>query len=231
LDVRYGIAHSNDADSFNDFDFSGLDNISGNYVFPVTPWATTLQLSASKSDTSVLQAPFTSLNINSELEEYSGTIRQPLYHTLNNEFAVSLTAEKRRAKTFLLGQPFSLSPGAVNGVTSDFALRFAQEFVNRSQVHVLALRSTLNFGLDVFDATNSGMEPDGEFFYWLNRSEAPICCESLTQLGPYEISFPIPLSSCRLNFAGRDVEGDRKSDCAEILSEIRRRALTPKVLL
>jgi hemolysin activation/secretion protein len=171
LEIIYGIAHSNSANSFEDFDFSGLDNISGNYVFPVTPWATTLQLSASKSDTSVLQAPFTSLNINSTLEEYGATIRQPLYHTLNNEFAVSFTAEKRRAKTFLLGLPFSLSPGAVNGVTSDFALRFAQEFVNRSQVHVLALRSSFNVGIDAFGATNSGMEPDAEFFYWLGQSQ------------------------------------------------------------
>ena len=171
LEIIYGIAHSNSADSFEDFDFSGSENISGNYVFPVTPWATTLQLSASKSDTSVLQAPFTSLNINSELQEYSATIRQPLYHTLSNEFAVSVTAEKRRAKTFLLGLPFSLSPGAVNGVTSDFTLRFAQEFINRSQVHVLALRSSFNVGLDAFGATNSGMEPDAEFFYWLGQSQ------------------------------------------------------------
>src|SRR6266496_2791963 len=171
LEIIYGIAHSNSADSFEDFDFSGLDNISGTYVFPVTPWATTLALNASKSDTSVLQAPFTSLNINSKLEEYGATIRQPLYHTLSNEIAVSLTAEKRRAETFLLGLPFSLSPGAVNGVTSDFALRFTQEFVNRSQVHVLALRSTFNVGIDAFGATNSGMEPDAEFFYWLGQGQ------------------------------------------------------------
>ena len=171
LEIIYGIAHSKGADSFEDFDFSGSENISGNYVFPVAPWATTLQLSASKSDTSVLQAPFTSLNINSELQEYSATIRQPFYHTLSNEFAVSVTAEKRRAKTFLLGMPFSLSPGAVDGVTSDFTLRFAQEFINRSQVHVLALRSTFNVGLDAFGATNSGMEPDAEFFYWLGQSQ------------------------------------------------------------
>jgi len=171
LEIIYGIANSKGADSFEDFDFSGLDNISGTYVFPVTPWATTLALNATKSNTSVLQAPFTSLNINSELEEYSGTIRQPLYHTLSNEFAVSFTAEKRRAKTFLLGMPFSLSPGAVNGVTSDFALRFVQEFVNRSQVHVLALRSSFNVGIDAFGATNSGMEPDAEFFYWLGQSQ------------------------------------------------------------
>ena len=171
LEIIYGIAHSYGADSFENFDFSGSENIAGNYVFPVTPWATTLQLSASKSDTSVLQAPFTELNINSKLEEYSATIRQPLYHTLSNEIAVSFTAEKRRAETFLLGMPFSISPGAVNGVTSDFALRFAQEFVNRSQVHVLALRSSFNVGIDAFGATNSGMEPDAEFFYWLGQSQ------------------------------------------------------------
>ncbi len=171
LEIIYGIANSKGADSFEGFDFSGLDNISGTYVFPVTPWATTLALNATKSNTSVLQAPFTSLNINSELEEYSGTIRQPLYHTLSNEFAVSFTAEKRRAKTFLLGMPFSLSPGAVNGVTSDFTLRFVQEFVNRSQLHVLALRSSFNVGIDAFGATNSGMEPDAEFFYWLGQSQ------------------------------------------------------------
>jgi hemolysin activation/secretion protein len=171
LEIIYGIAHSKGADSFENFDFSGADNISGTYVFPVTPWATTLALNASKSDTSVLQAPFTSLNINSKLEEYSATIRQPLYHTLSNEIAVSLTAEKRWAKTFLLGQPFSLSPGAVNGVTSDFALRFGQEFVNRSQVHVLALRSTFNLGIDAFGATNSGSEPDSRFFYWLGQGQ------------------------------------------------------------
>ena len=171
LEIVYGIAHSNGADSFEDFDFSGLDNISGTYVFPVTPWATTLALNASKSDTSVLQAPFTSLNINSELKDYSATIRQPLYRTLRNEIAVSFTAEKRRAKTFLLGLPFSLSPGAVNGVTSDFALRIGQEFINRSQVHVLALRSSFNLGLDALDATDSGMKPNWDFFYWLGQSQ------------------------------------------------------------
>jgi len=171
LEIIYGIAHSKGANSFENFDFSGAENISGTYVFPVTPWATTVAVNASKSDTSVLQAPFTSLNINSKLEEYSGTIRQPLYHTLNNEVAISLTAEKRRAETFLLGQPFSLSPGAVNGVTSDLALRFAQEFINRSQVHVLALRSTFNFGIDVLSATDSRQKPNWDFFYWLGQGQ------------------------------------------------------------
>ncbi len=166
--IRYGIAHTTRDDSF---DFSGLDNIEGSYQFPITPWATTLEIHASKSDSSIIEEPFTTLDINSELEQYGGTIRQTVYETLSNVVAVSLTADKRRSKTFLFGRPFSLSPGAVDGVTSIFVLRFTQEFVNRSQLHVLALRSTFNLGLDAFDATNADGEPDAHFFSWLGQGQ------------------------------------------------------------
>lgn len=168
LQVDYGIAHTT---RDGGFDFSGLDNIEGTYAFPITPWATTSEIHASKSDTSIIEEPFTNLDINSRLEEYGMTLRQPLYQSLSNEFAVSFTADKRRSETFLLGQPFSLSPGAVDGVTTDFVLRFTQEFVNRSQVHVLALRSTFNLGLDAFGATESGSQPDAHFFFWLGQSQ------------------------------------------------------------
>ena len=171
FDVVYGIANSKGASTFQDFDFSGLDNVAGSYTFPVTPWATTLEAHASRSNTSILEQPFTTLNIHSKLEQYGGILRQPLYRTPTNEIAISITAEKRRDETFLLGQRFSLSPGAVGGVTNDFVLRIAQEFVNRSQVHVLALRSTFNIGLDAFDATDSGMKPNSRFFYWLGQTQ------------------------------------------------------------
>jgi hemolysin activation/secretion protein len=171
LDVLYGIAHSNSGHSFEDSDFSGADNIDGTYTFPVTPWATTLQIHASKSDTSIIEEPFTTLDINSKLEQYGATLRQPIYQTLSNEFAISITAEKRRSVTFLLGQRFSLSPGDVDGVAQVFVLRLAQEFVNRSQLHVLALRSTFNIGLDAFDATDSGMKPNWDFFSWLGQGQ------------------------------------------------------------
>lgn len=171
FEIVYGIAHSNGADTFEGFDFSGLDNVDASYTFPVTPWATTLQLHASKSDTGIIEEPFVALDINSKLEQYGATLRQPLYQTLNNELALSVTAEKRRSVSFLLGQRFSLSPGEVDGVAQVFVLRIAQEFVNRSQLHVLALRSTFNIGLDAFDATDSGMKPNWDFFSWLGQAQ------------------------------------------------------------
>jgi len=168
LFIRYGIIQSTNDGGF---EFSGIENIQGTYEFPITPWATTLQLHGNKSDTSIIQQPFRDLDITSNLEEYGATVRQTVYETLSNVVAVSLTADRRRGETFLLGRPFSLSPGAVNGVTSIFVLRFAQEFVNRSQQHVLALRSTFSFGLDAFDATDSGSEPNAQFFSWLGQSQ------------------------------------------------------------
>jgi hemolysin activation/secretion protein len=166
--IRYGIAHTN---RDGGVDLTGLENIEGSYQFPITPWATTLEIHASKSDSSILEDPFTDLDISSNLEQYGATLRQTVYETLANVVALSFTAEKRRSETFLFGRPFSLSPGAVNGETSIFVLRFSQEFVNRSQVHVLALRSTFNFGIDAFDTTNPGSEPDGEFLSWLGQGQ------------------------------------------------------------
>jgi hemolysin activation/secretion protein len=52
-------------------------------------------------------------------------------------------------------------------------LRFSQEWLHRGQNHVLALRSTLNFGLDAFDVTDNGIptEPNSEFFFWLGQGQ------------------------------------------------------------
>ena len=167
VEIVYGIAHTRDGEPY----FSGIDNIDGSYTFPVTPWGTTLQVHATKSDTSIIEEPVADLDIESKLEQYGATLRQPIHQSLNSEFAISLTADKRRSKTFLFGEPFSLSPGAVNGETSVSVLRLAQEFVNRSQAHVLAARSTFSLGIDALDATNSGAAPNSRFFYWLGQSQ------------------------------------------------------------
>jgi hemolysin activation/secretion protein len=52
-------------------------------------------------------------------------------------------------------------------------LRLSQEWLDRGQHHVLALRSTFNFGLNVLDATDNGIpsDPDGQFFSWLGQAQ------------------------------------------------------------
>jgi len=184
LSLTWGVAHTT-ADTPDHWEFSGSENISGSYEFPVSPWRTTMELHASKSDAAIVEDPFQNLNIKSRSEQYGGMLRQPFYQTLNQLFDVAFIAERRTSQTSLLDQPFDLSPGAINGRTQIFVLRFVLEYVNRSQQHVLALRSTVNWGVDAFDPTvqvnapgaagGAGQFqqriPDGLFVSWLGQAQ------------------------------------------------------------
>src|SRR5262249_6077764 len=68
---------------------------------------------------------------------------------------------------------FNISPGAEDGEMVVSVLRFSQEWIGRGQNRVLALRSTFNFGLDVWDPTDNGIDgdPNAEFFYWLGQGQ------------------------------------------------------------
>lgn len=165
LDLRYGIAH-NGADGF---EFAKLHNISAAYALPVTTRDTTLSVYGSKDDFAVIEEPFTALNVTSESERYGISLRQPLYRTASRELALALAFERRRSRTFLLGQPFTLTPGAVNGETKISVLRFVQEWIDRSPNRVLAIRSTFSLGVDVLGTTDDGTDRDGKFWVWLGQ--------------------------------------------------------------
>jgi hemolysin activation/secretion protein len=166
LEFRYGIAH-NGADGF---EFSGAKDESGSYTLPFTARDTTIKMFGSRSDTSVIEEPFNSLDIHSDLIRYGATLRQPIYQTSNRELALALTFERGESETFLLGQPFDFpGTGSVNGKMNTSVLRFAQEWVDRSQKQVLALRSTFNVGIDAFGVTDDGTDRNAKFFSWLGQ--------------------------------------------------------------
>lgn len=168
LHLDYGIVEST---RNQDFKASGWDNEDGSYSFAIPPWDTALQVHGSKSNTAIVEAPFDTLSITSRLEEYGYAIRQPIHETLTEDFAMSVALDSERDKTFLLGQPFSLSPGAVNGVSDVTVIRFTQEYVNRSTVHVLAIRSTFNVGIGGLDSTVNDSGQDSRFFSWLGQTQ------------------------------------------------------------
>jgi hemolysin activation/secretion protein len=168
LHLDYGILQSTMDQGFRGSEF---DNIDGSYSLPFTPWDTAFQIHGSKSNTAIVEAPFNTLDITSRLDEYGYALRQPLYETLTDDLAVSIAFDSERDKTFLLGVPFSLSPGAVNGVSEVSVIRLAQEYVNRSQVHVLALRSTFNLGVAALGSTVNGSGADSRFFSWLGQTQ------------------------------------------------------------
>lgn len=142
--------------------------IDTSYTLPFTAYDTAVNLRYRKNDFNVVEAPFNNLNISSNSEIFGITLRQPLYRTLNHEFAASLIGEYERHQTFLDGEPFSFSAGYVNGEAVVAALRFSQEWVYRDLAEVIAARSRFSIGLDAFGATsNPSGVPDSQFFAWL----------------------------------------------------------------
>jgi hemolysin activation/secretion protein len=138
------------------------------YILPFTAYDTTLTLQYRKNDFNVREEPFKELNIDSKSDIYTIILRQPVYRTLNHEFALSLTGEYLRNKTFLDDEPFSFSPGVQDGKSVVSAIRFSQEWIYRAPTQVIALRSRLSIGVDAFGATiNPDGIPDGRFFAWL----------------------------------------------------------------
>jgi hypothetical protein len=66
---------------------------------------------------------------------------------------------------YLLSEPFSFSYGSEDGKSNVTALRFSQEFIQRSQAQVLALTSRFSFGIEAWNATihNDSNIPDSRY--------------------------------------------------------------------
>jgi len=144
---------------------------SSSYSLPLNANNGTLNLRYSTNNSKIIEAPFQDLGIRSDSQTFSVGIRQPLTRSISNEFAIGLNFDLRRSRTFLLDDiPFSFSEGPKDGVSKVTAIRFFQDWVDRSSNRVLAVRSQFSLGINAFDATiNSGNVPDGQFFSWLGQ--------------------------------------------------------------
>ncbi len=172
-----------DAVSFTYGRSKGVDPLlDASYSIPFTPWDTTLILQYRRNDFEVVESPFEPLDIESETNIYSISLRQPVYRTPKQEIALTLTGEHLRNKNFLLGIPFAFTPGSTSkGKVKISALRFAQEWTHRLPNQVLSARSRLSFGLKILNATTNGSStvPDSNFISWLGQIQGARRLETL----------------------------------------------------
>lgn len=145
------------------------------YAIPIHPSDTTLSFQYRRSAFAVQQEPFKALNIENRAEIFSVGLRQPLYRSLQHEFAISLTGDHEKNKSFLLGEPFEFVAGATNGQFRVSAGRFGQEYTYRTGQQVLALLSRFSVGIgDILDSSSSSSvagSADGRFFAWLGEAQ------------------------------------------------------------
>ena len=175
------IAHQNvtghgDAFSFTYGRSRGVNPIiDTSYTIPVNRYDTTLSAYYRRNDFLVVDESFRFLDLKADAEIFGITLRQPLYKTLTDEFAVAITGERLYNKVTSAfdqaGLPSLFIPGSSDtGVNTVSALRFIQEYVHRTSNSVIAVRSRFSVGLDVIGATNnSGPLPDSQFFSWLGQ--------------------------------------------------------------
>jgi hemolysin activation/secretion protein len=138
------------------------------FSLPLDNRDTTLAFTFSRTSASVVEEPFTSLDIDSDTEEYGITLSRPLIRTTNRQILTGLSLQRRHNETTLLGEPFSFSPGEVDGRSTVTVLRFSLDRIDRGQDRVLAARSTLSWGIDALGATDDPT-PDGQFLAWLGQ--------------------------------------------------------------
>ncbi len=153
----------------------GSNGLDISYTLPINPKNGTLWLSYGNTSSNVIEAPFNALDIQAKSRYYELGWRQPLLEKPSQELALGLVFSRQESQTKLgidnIG-PFPLSPGADDqGRTRVSALRFFQEYTQRSEQHVFALRSQFSLGLDWLNATVNSNGPDSKFFSWRGQGQ------------------------------------------------------------
>ena len=155
------------------FNTDGSNEINLRYAVPLNSSNTTFRLAGRVIDTEVVEPPFDRLDIEGDSFLFELGLRQPILRTPEQELALGISGSRQESNTKLLGQNFALSPGAdENGETRISALRFFQEYTQRTLQYVLAVRSQFNLGIGAFDATvNANPLPDSRFFAWRGQGQ------------------------------------------------------------
>ena len=159
-----------------------------------------------KNDSTVQSEPFNLLGIDSEFRAWGVSLSHPFYRDLRREFTMGVTFQERQTETFLLGQPFSFSPGVQNGVARVTLLQLVQEWVDRGPRQILAARSSFNFGLDLLDATINDNGPDGRYFAWSGQfqwvQQLPLLDSQILVRGAFQWADDALLPSEKFAFGG-----------------------------
>ncbi|MCX7068073.1 MAG: hypothetical protein NTW85_10335 [Methylococcales bacterium] len=145
----------------------------GNWLMPLGDYGTKAYFSFNNSNSSIIEEPLTRLDINSKTFSVEGGLNQLLIDSLERRLTFGVGVGFKENETTLLGQSFSFIPGLLTGKNQVSFVRINQEYIERWEKVVVALRSTFSVGLASFGAsTNSNsLYPDSQFFAWLGQTQ------------------------------------------------------------
>lgn len=150
----------------------GSNEIDASYTVPVNPRNGTVRLAVGWANSRVIEQPFDQADITAPSQYYELSYRQPLILTPTEELALGITASRQESQTQVDGEGFQLSSDADSeGRTKVSAVRFFQEWTQRSRQHVVAARSQFSLGVDWFGATVNEDLPDSRFLTWRGQGQ------------------------------------------------------------
>lgn len=196
INLRYGINRGD----LSDWEWAGLEDFDLDYTIPLSASGTTLALTVSRSDSTLVEQPFDLLDLDTQSTRFSILVRQPIRRTPTSELAAFVGLTAQYTTTEILGERQSISPGARGGESNVTAIRFGAEYYTQSTKAAFSIRSTFAVGLGALDSTvNAGDIPDSQFISWLGQAqyvhrigetEAQLILRASTQLTPDSLLSP-----------------------------------------
>uniref|UniRef100_UPI0033429B72 ShlB/FhaC/HecB family hemolysin secretion/activation protein n=1 Tax=Prochlorothrix hollandica TaxID=1223 RepID=UPI0033429B72 len=141
------------------------------YQIPVNAKGGMVSVEANVNRNRIVSEPFNAFDVEDRSGQYEISMRQPLWRSPRDEFALSFGYSYRQAQTTVLnrGTPFGAGPEA-DGATRLSVLRFSQDYLHRDPQGAWVIQSQFNWGNDWFGATDQedGI-PDSQFLSWLGQ--------------------------------------------------------------
>lgn len=152
----------------------GLPDLVAGYQVPVGGPNTFLRARGGFNKAAVIDPELLALNIKARDWHIEGGVSHNLVHRplmpdgdgwrAARTITLGLTMTHRQSNTELLGQPFSFSPGSVDGRTEYTAVRLTADLVQRGMNEVFALSAIATQGLDGTQSVLPGLlSPDPDF--------------------------------------------------------------------
>ena len=147
------------------------DHYDVGWTAPLFAGRTTLELRATSGASVVLEQPFDQLNIRSKVDSRQVMVSHPLVAGSRRQFSLAAGFSQRRSRTTLDGEPFSFTPGEVDGKTTVRDWSFSQDYVERFDRHVLAVRSTFVWGRNTLAGSSLPGEPPRRYRIWVGQAQ------------------------------------------------------------
>lgn len=142
----------------------GLDDYDFSYSYPLT--AADLRLAGyyGSTDSNIVEEPFNIIDIVSKSETIGIALSRPFRSRSNRVFTATLGVENRNAENWLLGMPFSFTPGEQDGQSEVSVAYLGGQMLWPSPNQMIGVTLTGRFGVDLMDPTINAEGPDSEFF-------------------------------------------------------------------